>query len=180
MLACDSPQNSAHCPRYASSRALPHTPWRVDSTLAIAVRAGNSRDRLVLRRWDASGAEQSPVVLLEGGYVSHLPSGDRRYVVATTREPGANVSTPYHWSVFELASGRKLTDFWSRDSAGPFAVAGPNLLRTVQPLARSGSTGLVEEPLQVRAQDLATGGTIWTRPVRDVMDRYRGIPRSGS
>ena len=166
--------------RLVDAGELGQAPWRVGRILAAVTdqTAKAGQRRVVLGRWDATtGAPLREVTLFAGRPLAQLLSADRRHLlVSSMTDAGTGVWERYLWSIFSLASGELVGEMRHHRSARRFSVLGANLLHLSQPFGRRVGNDWVEEPLKLRAVDLAGGAERWTRPVRDTAYRGRRPP----
>jgi hypothetical protein len=73
----------------------------------------------------------------------------------------------YEWSIVENETGNEIGKLKSHLSQVPFVVKGSLILFETGPFARRADAQMEEQPLAIRAVDLATGEQRWSRPVRD-------------
>jgi hypothetical protein len=98
-------------------------------------------------------------------------SADGRHVLASRRVGDDRSGAPYRWTISDAASGAVLGTVRAATSMSPFAVAGTRLVYVSQPATRRAGEKWIEEPLRLRAVDLATGREVWTREIRDTAFR---------
>ena len=98
-------------------------------------------------------------------------SADGRHVLASRRVGDDRSGAPYRWTISDAASGAVLGTVRAGTSMSPFAVAGTRLVYVAQPATRREGSKWIEEPLRLRAVDLATGREVWTREIRDTAFR---------
>ena len=98
-------------------------------------------------------------------------SADGRHVLASRRVGDIGSAAPYRWTITDAASGAVLGSVRAAVSMSPFAVAGTRLVYVAQPATRRDGEKWIEEPLRLRAVDLATGREVWTREIRDTAFR---------
>ena len=118
---------------------------------------------------EAKAAVQRNVVvsLPSAGPDRLFASADGRHVLASRHVEGDS----YLWKISDAATGAVLGTFRSDVSMSPFTVAGNRLIYVAQPGLRLEGSKMVEEPLRLRALDLATGRELWSREVRDTAFR---------
>ena len=97
-------------------------------------------------------------------------SADGRHVLASRRT--GDHAAPYRWTITDAATGAVLGSLSSRVSMSPFVVVGNRLIHVAQPTARREGSKVVDQPLRLRAVDLATGQELWSREIRST--DYRG------
>lgn len=107
-----------------------------------------------------------------GSREARFSSADGRYVLASRRTGDDTSATPYRWTISEAATGTVLGTFPAEVSMSPFAIAGKRLIHVAQPALQLVDGKLVEQPLRLRALDLATGRELWTREISDT--EFRG------
>ncbi len=162
---------------------LSRAPWRIGGLLSAVVDqpAGRGERRVALKRWDAAtGAPLAPVQLFEGRLVAQLPSSDHRHLLVVSRAAdGSDPWNRYRWSIFSLASGQRIGELPSHQSADRFAVLGTLLLHLARPYGRRVEGKWIERPFRLEAFDLRRGLTLWTRALRDTAYRGPHPPTSG-
>jgi PQQ-like domain len=94
-------------------------------------------------------------------------SADGRHVLASRRVEADS----YLWKISDAATGAVLGSFRSDVSMSPFTVVGTRLFYVAQPGLRLEGSKMVEEPLRLRALDIATGRELWSRDIRDTAFR---------
>jgi hypothetical protein len=97
-------------------------------------------------------------------------SADRRHVMSSQRVAGSDWDK-YRWTIYRRDDGEELGSLRTFMRYAPFFVDGTRVLFLAPPHARRIGEELVEETLQIRATDLATGESLWSQPVRDTADR---------
>jgi photosystem II stability/assembly factor-like uncharacterized protein len=111
-----------------------------------------------------------------------LRSADGRHVLA--RDPAgapkrdAEGPPGLPWRsmvVFDQATKGLVGKFPTQLQPLSFFVDGPRIVFETAPFAR-GPRGSDEEPAKVRAVDLETGKEVWSRPVREDVDRNAAVP----
>lgn len=107
-----------------------------------------------------------------GSREARFSSADGRYVLASRRTGDDTSATPYRWTISDAATGAVLGTFPAEVSMSPFAIVGKRLIHVAQPTLHIQGQKLVEQPLRLRALDLATGRELWTREIRDT--EFRG------
>jgi len=119
---------------------------------------------------EAKAAIQRNVVvsLPSAGPDRLFASADGRHVLASRPVEG---DTDYLWKISDAATGAVLGTFRSDVSMSPFTVAGTRLIYVAQPGLRLEGSKMVEEPLRLRALDVATGRELWSRDIRDTAFR---------
>lgn len=98
-------------------------------------------------------------------------SADGRHVLSSTRVGDDSVLEKYLWTIYNRDTKERLGEFRSQVSFTPFVVSQSKVIFVTQPFASRSATAMVEQPLQVRAVDLASGRELWSQPVRDTTDR---------
>lgn len=97
---------------------------------------------------------------------------DAKHTLKSSRVKDPAVWERYEWSIVDNATGSQVGRTKSHLSQSAFIVVGSRLLFETGPFSRRGNSGMVDEPLMIRAVDLTTGEEIWRQPVRDT--EYRG------
>lgn len=97
-------------------------------------------------------------------------SADGRHVLASRRT--GDHAAPYRWTISDAATGAVLGSLVSRVSMSPFVVVGNQLIHVAQPAARREGSKVIDQPIRLRAVDLATGQELWSRELRST--DYRG------
>src|SRR5262249_16943809 len=98
-------------------------------------------------------------------------SADGRHVLSSQRTPDDPVWDKYLWTIYLRDTGARVGEFRTHLRYAPFFVMDHRTIYQTPPYARRGDTGLVENPPQIHAVDLATGARLWSHPVRDTVDR---------
>jgi len=98
-------------------------------------------------------------------------SADRRHVLASRRVDEYTSPAPYLWTISDAATGAVLGTLRSAVSMTPFAVTGTRLIHVVPISSRHEGSKWIDQPLRLRAVDLATGQELWTREIRDTAFR---------
>lgn len=99
-------------------------------------------------------------------------SADGRHVLGSERIADDKLWDKYRWTIFLRTTGERVAEFTDYRSQAPFALSGSLLIYETGPYSRRTDSGMADEPLKIRAVDLATGEERWSRPIRDT--RYRG------
>ncbi|HEY7213073.1 MAG TPA: hypothetical protein VIC28_00515 [Thermoanaerobaculia bacterium] len=99
-------------------------------------------------------------------------SADGRYVLASRRVEEITSPAPYLWTISDAETGAVLGTLRSPVSMSPFTVAGTRLVHVAPITSRREGSKLTDQPLRLRAVDLATGQELWTREIRDT--NFRG------
>ena len=86
--------------------------------------------------------------------------------------PTATAWEQYVWSIYSLETGDRVAELSRHSSSAPFFLWGARLVHESRPYGRLIDGNWIEEPLTIRAIDVATGAELWKRPIRDT--RYRG------
>jgi hypothetical protein len=107
-----------------------------------------------------------------GSREARFSSADGRYVLTSRRTGDDASATPYRWTISDAATGAVLGMFPAEVSMSPFTIAGKRLIHVAQPALYLQGEKLVEQPLRLRALDLATGRELWTREILDT--EFRG------
>jgi hypothetical protein len=116
----------------------------------------------------AAGPRAGAVSLPSAGPERLFASADGRHVLASRRVEG---DTSYTWKISDAATGAVLGSFRSDVSMAPFTVVGTRLFYVALPGLRLEGSKMVEEPLRLRALDIATGSELWSRDIRDTAFR---------
>jgi hypothetical protein len=106
----------------------------------------------------------------------HVPkpqflSADQRYVMSSQRIADDPEWDKYLWTIYQRDTGARVGEFRTHLRYAPFSVTDHRAIYQTPPYARREETGLVENPPQIHAVDLATGARLWSHPVRDTVDR---------
>jgi len=157
--------------RLAESKSLPGPLWRADAVFAAAFCGrGAEKSRITLRRWDArTGIALPDVVLSEEGHTIRYPSADGRHLLVSRR---TGSDPDYEWVIFSLETGQRAATLHHPSPGARFFLADGLLVHEVRPASGLVEGRAIEEPLALRAVDLASGRERWKRPLRDTA--YRG------
>lgn len=98
-------------------------------------------------------------------------SADGRHIMTSKRTAQEPAWEKYLWTVYRRDDGRKVGTIRMFVRYAPFFVHDDRIVFQAPPHARAIDGEVVEEPLQIRAADLATGERLWRQPVRDTTDR---------
>jgi hypothetical protein len=136
------------------------------------------------KRLGASGAERRALRAAQGAPPASVPgvpepqfkSADGGHVMHPELVADDTVWDKYVWTVYDAGSGARLGKVKSHVRYAPFFVTGTLLVTTTGPELRQTEQGVVEEPLQIKAFDLATGEVAWTQPIRDTANRLPPPP----
>lgn len=124
----------------------------------------------------AAGRSVQPVFAASlsapGSREARFSSSDGRYVLASVRTGNDTSAKPYKWTISDRATGAVLGSFSAEVSMSPFTVAGKRLIHVVQPSFVIEGGKVVEQPLRLRALDLATGRELWAQEILDT--EFRG------
>lgn len=101
-----------------------------------------------------------------GAAEPRFSSADGRHVLASRLVDDA-AALPYEWTISDAKTGAVLGTLRAEASMAPFAVVGTRLVHVAQPSMRVDGERMVEQPLRIRAVDLATGREAWRREIRD-------------
>jgi hypothetical protein len=155
------------------------------------IRVSNGTFRLDLQSGDVSGQQLNipftppqigrAVDLRGGARIAGVPqtqflSVDGRYVLSPERVADDPEFEKYRWTIYDRGTAERVGEFRTHARYAPFVVVDSRLIYEVTPYLRQTPTGIVEEPLQVRAVDLRTGAVLWRQPVRDFTDRQPPPP----
>ena len=99
-------------------------------------------------------------------------SNDGRHTLRSHRFGDPGDWEKYEWTLIDNQTGAEVGKLRSHLSQSAFVVVGSLALVETAPFVRRTEDGLVEEPRSIRAYDMRTGQTVWSRPVRDTT--YRG------
>src|SRR5262249_1769751 len=99
-------------------------------------------------------------------------STDGRHVLVSKRTGDESVWDKYTLTIFDRGTKQRVGGFKPHVSHVPFTVLDSRVIFETGPYARRTRTGVVEEPLKLRAVDLQSGNELWSRQVRDTT--YRG------
>lgn len=97
-------------------------------------------------------------------------SADGRHMMTSERTAQEPVWEKYLWTVYRRDDAMKLGTIRMFVRYAPFFVHDNRIVFQAPPHARAINGEVVEEPLQIRAADLATGERLWDQPVRDTTD----------
>lgn len=111
--------------------------------------------------------ETLPATAVPGASGNLFASADGRHVLASERQIGDDPFQSYRWTIYARESGEKLGEISSISSAAPFLVTGDHLVFVSQRSIRPQGKKLIDEPMQLRAFDLAQGRQAWAREVSD-------------
>ncbi len=95
-------------------------------------------------------------------------SADGKTWLQSVPEEGASIWTVYRWNLHNTGSTEVLGSVDLPVSFSPFVVSDGMLFVELQPHARLLDGELTEEPMQLRAYDIATGKRLWSVEVRDI------------
>ncbi|MGH9349515.1 MAG: hypothetical protein ACRD26_19865 [Vicinamibacterales bacterium] len=95
-----------------------------------------------------------------------LRSADGQHLLRSQRSGDPLGPAPYRWTV-TTASGEVVGVVGAATSVAPFVVSGSRLLHVAAASGYRDGDRFVQEPLRLRAVDLASGAQLWTVPVRD-------------
>ena len=73
----------------------------------------------------------------------------------------------YQWTIIDNQTGKQVGQIKSHLSQTAFVVVDSHIIFETGAYVRRTKSGMVNEPLMVRAVDLASGEQVWSRPVRD-------------
>lgn len=116
--------------------------------------------------------EALPASAVPGATGNLFASADGRHVLESARRSGDDPFEGYGWTIYARDTGEALGELTSSSSAVPFVVAGGRLLYVSQRSVRARGNEVVDEPMQLRAFDLAQGRQLWSREVSD--PNFRG------
>ena len=119
----------------------------------------------------AMGADAEPSAQLADVPEPQFLSADGRHVMHSERVGDDAVWEKYRWSIYDRATRGKVGEVRTPVAYAPFVVTESRVIYQTNPHAVRTGSGLVEEPLQIRAVDLRTGELLWRQPVRDTADR---------
>ena len=144
-------------------------PLAVGNTLAALEQQAlpGEKQRLLLQRWDLkTGKALDKTVLLEGKELWPRVQPDRRYVFvhqALVKEqlPAGD----YAWWIFSLQTGKQVGKVPFEPSGQEMGVIGPRVFFVVPGAAKRPPGFPMLQPRSLRALDLATGKTLWERPI---------------
>ncbi|NOT00868.1 MAG: hypothetical protein HOP29_09590 [Phycisphaerales bacterium] len=164
--------------RKVASGEIPSAPWRVGTLLVAIDRSAGDPGRVVLKRWSAdSGESLESVTLFEGGMTLRNRSADGRHILASRpAAAGSGDGGSFIWSVFALETGARVGECRGSAPGGLNLVADSTLLQLVSQGTTLVNGKWIDEPLRLRATDLATGVRLWERPVRDTAYRGPSVP----
>jgi hypothetical protein len=136
------------------------SPWQVDGVTAALAKPDNG-DRLVLRRWTASGDELSSVTLAahRDSIADVTPDGHYVFVRA---EPDGRSDASQRWDVFSVAAGKQTGSVpYEHGATWPCVVHGRvfYLVEATRASAPRRTT--------LKAFDLATGRELWRKVLPD-------------
>lgn len=94
-------------------------------------------------------------------------AADGRHLLVSERIADDHSWLQYRWTVYERATGRRLGELQASRSRADFTVVAGRLLYLSLPSLRRDGDQLRDDPLAVRAVDLASGQELWSRPLRD-------------
>jgi hypothetical protein len=97
---------------------------------------------------------------------------DGRYTLKSKRIADDRTWEKYEWTIVNSESNEEVGKLKSHLSQSTFVVIDSLIIFETGAYIRRTQSGMVDEPLMVRAVDLKTGKRLWARPVRDT--KYRG------
>jgi hypothetical protein len=154
--------------------------WLVDDLIAsiTAIPLPGSNRELLLNRWNATSADALPsLALFEGRVVAFRGAANEREVLVVTATGEAPGGVPrYLWTLFSLASGKRQAELEMNRSALPFSLVAEGLLVVTPPYgyrpeSQDVAADWIEEPTSIRLLDSGTGEEIWSRAIRDTVNR---------
>lgn len=166
--------------RLVAANGLPGPPQRVGAFFIATGSSGQGRERhATIRRWDAASGDELDEIRLEAGFDPGNPSADGRLLLAR-KAIGSDASgrQSYLWSIHSLETGDRVAQIRMPTASAPFAIVRSTLLYESRPHGHRSDGRWIDEPLELRAIDLATRAEVWKRPVRDTT--YRGARPPGS
>jgi hypothetical protein len=98
-------------------------------------------------------------------------SADNSYVLNSELIADDAVWEKYRWTILDRGTGQRLGETREHFSSQPFTVVGSRLVYMTGPYTRSTDAGMTNEPVQLRAVELASGNVAWRQPVRDTAER---------
>lgn len=113
-----------------------------------------------------------PAAAVPGASGNLYASADGRHVLASERQIGDDPFQSYRWTLYARDSGERLGEISNINSVAPFVVVGGNLVYLSERSIRPQGKKVIDEPMRLRAVDLARGVQLWSRDVSD--SRYRG------
>jgi hypothetical protein len=136
------------------------SPWQADGLTAALVRP-DAGDRLVLRRWTASGDELSSVTLAAHRDSIADVTPDGHYVFVRV-EPDGRSDASQRWDVFSVAAGKQIESVpYEHGATSPCVIHGRvfYLVEATRASAPRRTT--------LKAFDLATGQELWRKVLPD-------------
>lgn len=116
--------------------------------------------------------ETLPATAVPGATGNLFASADGRHVLASERQEADDPFKSYRWTIYARDSGEQLGELSSISSVVPFVVTDGSLLFLSQRSVRPQGGEVLDEPMQLRAFDLAQGRQLWSREVAD--PNFRG------
>jgi hypothetical protein len=125
---------------------------------------------------EARGLDENAMLLAADERVPGLPptqflSADGRHVLTSERIGDDRVWEKYLLTISERETGQRVGSFRSHLSTVSFFVTDSQVVYETGPYSRRSKSGVVEEPLKIRAVDLRNGQEAWSQEVRDTTFR---------
>jgi hypothetical protein len=128
----------------------------------------------------APSSERAPEISAQ----DHLPdvpepqflSADGKHVLSSQLAGDDSIWEKYRWTIYQRSDRQRVGQLKSHVAFAPFFVLDSKVIYETGPYARRTSTGVIEEPRQIRAVDLNTGDRLWTQAVRDLAARASPPP----
>jgi outer membrane protein assembly factor BamB len=153
-------------PPGASSAATDHGAFRLNLLSGSTSAVDESKFRISTPPGAAAPKEQLEVT------ADRTLSADGRHIVVTRRTGDERTRNKYTLTVYDVSSGERLGEIKSHMPAISFFVQGSLFVAETKPYTWRTSSGLEEQPLKLRADELKTGEELWSQPIRDTT--YRG------
>jgi outer membrane protein assembly factor BamB len=116
----------------------------------------------------AAAMEHLPAGAVAGASGNLFSSADGRHVLASERQASSDPFSSYRWRIYDRAGGPALGELSSISSSAPFVVTGGRLVYLSQRSMRPGKgKEVIDQPMSIRAFDLASGKEAWSVEVAD-------------
>lgn len=124
-------------------------------------------------QFPGSRPDAAPRSTLESASATFDPhtffSADRMHrLVSNQVEDSGGIWPVYHWTIYPIDSDTPLGSVDLHLSYAPFIVTAGRLIVELQPYSRLSGDTMQEEPMQIRAYDVANGNEVWKTVVRDI------------
>jgi hypothetical protein len=157
--------------RWKRYGAPPQQPWQSGTVSARA--EGGRGGPLVLKRTDAASGRALPDQTLSAHALVDVASYDQAHLLVSERVGGGGPDDPeYHWIVYAVETGERISELRRDVSAAPFFVFGDSIVLTSQPRTYIRGDVRVDEPLQLQAFRLSSGVPKWNVELRDLSNHH--------